>query len=167
MKKLFIIFLIAYLPFQLIANDKDLLKVRNLYYKASADKDDAEIFYDYLLSKPEITGPILSGYKGMSYMIKANFSWNPFNKLSFFNTGKDLLDNAIEKDQSNIELRFLRYCVQTNAPGFLGYSGKIKEDKVLILYGYYLIKDTDLKDRIKNYINSSKYCTDEEKRLLK
>ena len=120
MKKLFILFLIAYIPFQLFAGDKDLLKVRDLYYRASANKEDAEIFHEYLIAKPEITTDLLSGYKGISYMIKANYSWNPYNKLSFFNKGKDLLDNAIGKDPSNVELRFLRYCVQANAPGFFG-----------------------------------------------
>lgn len=167
MKKLFILFLIAYIPFRLFAGDKDLLKVRDLYYRASANKEDAEIFHEYLIAKPEITTDLLSGYKGISYMIKANYSWNPYNKLSFFNKGKDLLDNAIGKDPSNVELRFLRYCVQANAPGFLGYSGKIKEDKALILYGYAFLKDTDLKYRIKNYLNTSKYLTEEEKRSLK
>lgn len=167
MKKLFVLFLIFYLPFQSLAGDKDLLKVRDLYYRASANKDDAETFYNYLSGKPDITNHLLLGYQGMSYMIKANYTWNPYNKLSFFNKGKNLLDNAIGSDISNVELRFLRYCTQTNAPSFLGYSGEIKKDKEIILKGYDFLKDTDLKNRIKNYLYISKYLTEEEKRLLK
>ncbi len=109
---------------------------------------------------------MLSGYQGMAYMIRANYSWNPYNKLSFFFKGRDLLDGAIEKDPTNIELRWLRFCVQTNAPSFLAYSGKTKEDKAIVLYGYSLLKDGDLKERIKKYMNDPKYCTPQERNLL-
>ncbi|MDZ4664978.1 MAG: hypothetical protein SGJ15_08900 [Bacteroidota bacterium] len=140
--------------------------MRNLLYKASKDKDDAKTFYDHLKSTPNISSTLLSGYKGMAYMIRANYSWNPYNKFSFFLKGKDLLDNAIEQDPINIELRWLRFCVQTNAPSFLGYSGKTKEDKAAVLYGYPLLKDSDLKERIKKYMNDPKYCTPEERSSL-
>lgn len=161
------LFIALYIPLCAFTGDPEIIKVRNLYYKASADKDEADKFYDYLKTPPSINSSLLSGYSGMSYMIKANYSWNPYNKLNFFLKGKDLLDNAITKDPANAELRFLRYCVQTNAPGFLSYSGKIKEDKVIILYSYPLLKDSDLKERIKNYMNNPKYCTDQEINSLK
>ena len=160
------IILVLFFPLTIIGGDNDIIKVRNLYYKASADKDEAEKFYDHLKTSPSISSNLLDGYKGMSYMIKANYSWNPYNKLSFFLKGKDLLDNAIVIEPTNIELRFLRYCVQTNAPSFLAYSSKTKEDKASILYGYSMLKDGDLKSRIKNYMNNPKYCSLEERNLL-
>jgi hypothetical protein len=150
-----------------LAVNGDLQRTRELYYKASANKGDAELFSTFLSSSPDVEKTLLSGYRGMSYMIKANYSWNPYNKLSFFNKGKDLLDEAIQKDPANIELRFLRFCVQTNAPAFLGYSGMIGQDKAVILSGYPLSKDNDLKNRIRNYLVSSKYSTASDKALLK
>lgn len=149
------------------ARDKDLLLVRNLYYKASSNKDDATRFNDYLASSPDINQALLKGYQGMSWMIRANYSWNPYNKLSYFTKGKDLLEEAIEKDPANVELRFLRFCVQTNAPGFLGYSGKISDDREVIVKGYTDLKDKDLRDRIKNYLVTSKYCSSSDKSVLK
>ncbi|MBP9070472.1 MAG: hypothetical protein KBG47_13255 [Bacteroidia bacterium] len=149
-----------------MADETELVKVRNLLYRASADKDDSKTFYDYLRSSPNLNSSMLSGYQGMAYMIRANYSWNPYNKLSFFFKGRDLLDGAIEKDPTNIELRWLRFCVQTNAPSFLAYSGKTKEDKAIVLYGYSLLKDGDLKERIKKYMNDPKYCTAQERNLL-
>lgn len=149
------------------AGDDELLRTRALYYKASADKEDAERFTDYLSASPAIGRSLLAGYNGMAYMIRANYTWNPYNKLSYFNKGRDMLDAAISKDPSNLELRFLRFGVQTNAPAFLGYSGKIEEDKSVILKGYALLKDKDLKDRIKNYLAVSKYCNTNELALLK
>lgn len=154
------------IPFCSLAEETELVKVRNLLYRASADKDDSKTFYDYLKSSPSLSPSMLSGYQGMAYMIRANYSWNPYNKLSFFFKGRDLLDNAIEKDPGNVELRWLRFCVQTNAPSFLAYSGKTKEDKAVVLYGYSLLKDGDLKERIKKYMNDPKYCNQQERNLL-
>lgn len=149
-----------------LALNKDLLRTRELYYKASANKNDAGLFSDFLAAAPDVEKTLLSGYQGMCYMIRANHSWNPYNKLSFFNKGRDLLDEAIKKDPSGAELRFLRFCVQTNAPGFLGYSDKIGEDKSVILAAYPQLKDKDLRDRIKNYLAASKHCTAADKALL-
>jgi hypothetical protein len=145
----------------------DLLRTRELYYKASANKGDAEKFSVFLAAAPDVEKTLLSGYQGMSYMIRANYSWNPYNKLSFFTKGKDLLDEAIKKDPTNMELRFLRFCVQTNAPVFLGYSGMIEQDKTVILKSYSLSKDNDLKRRIRTYLMSSNHCTGSDKELLK
>ena len=166
MRTIFKIIIALCLPLSILADDTELIKVRNLLYKASVDKDDSKTFYDYLKSSPKLNTSMLEGYQGMAYMIRANYSWNPYNKLSFFFKGRDLLDGAIEKDPANVELRWLRFCVQTNAPGFLGYRGKISEDKAVVLYGYSLIKPGDLKDRIKKYMDDPKYCTEKERKLL-
>lgn len=141
----------------------EIVKLRELYYKAAADKDESEKFYSYLKTNPGVNSNVFTAYSGMSYMIKAKYSWNPYNKLSYFNKGKDKLEEAIEKDPYNPELRFLRFCIQTNAPGFLSYSNNIKEDKAMLLVCYPLLKDNDLKRRIKDYSIESSYYTKEEK----
>jgi hypothetical protein len=166
MRIVFKIILALFLPLSIFAGENELIKVRNLLYKASLDNDNAKIFFEHLNSSPDITSSMLTGYQGMAYMIKAKYSWNPYSKFSFFSKGRDLLDKAIEKDPSNVELRWLRFCTQTNAPGFLGYNGKMKEDKAVILYGYSLLKEGDLKDRIKKYMDNPKYCTLKERSLL-
>lgn len=166
MRKLFFLMLMTY-HLCYLAGEGDLLRVRNLYYKATENRSDAEAFSSFLTGSPGINKSLLDGYKGMSYMIRANHSWNPYNKLSFFNKGKDLLDGSIQNAPQELELRFLRFCVQTNAPGFLGYSGKITEDKALILSLYGTCSDADLKNRIKNYLASSSYCTAADKERLK
>lgn len=150
-----------------ISAGEDIIKVRNLYYQATINKDVSDSFYIYLKTSPQIGISLLNGYTGMCYMIKANHSWNPYNKLSFFSKGKEYLNSAIEKDPENIELRFLRFCVQTNAPIFLAYSDDISRDKAVILTGYHLIHDQDLKIRIRNYMKNSKTCIQQEKAIFK
>lgn len=166
MKKTFIIITSVLFPLLFIAGNMDIIELRNLYYKASTNKEDAEKFHKATMDATSIDKHLLSGYSGMSWMIKANHSFNPYNKLSYFFKGKALLDDAIAADPINIELRFLRYCVQTNAPGFLSYNANITGDKNIILAAYPAISDKDLKKRIKEYMQNSSHCTSTEKKLL-
>lgn len=161
--KILVFFLI---PIVAEAETSDLIKIRDLYYKASTNKKDSEVFSEEMRTVSGIGKSLTAGYTGMSYMIKANHAFNPYYKLSYFIKGKDLLDNAITSDPANVELRFLRFCVQTNAPGFLGYSGKIDDDKKVILSGFATLKDEDLEKRIKEYMLASKNCSKEEKAVF-
>lgn len=149
------------------ADNNDLLRTRELYYKASLNETNAEAFDDYLSTSPDIERSLLAGYWGVCFMLKANHVWNPYSKLSYFNKGKDMLNEAIVKAPAQVELRFLRFCVQTNVPAFLGYKTDIPADKALILKKYSSLEDEDLKTRIKNYLGASAYCSASEKQLLK
>ncbi|MEP6596944.1 MAG: hypothetical protein ABJA71_13410 [Ginsengibacter sp.] len=42
-----------------------------------------------------------------------------------------MLDKAMDADAENVELKFLRFTIQTNVPAFLGYSDSINKNKVL------------------------------------
>lgn len=167
MKKWIAIASLFVLPLFFNAENMDLVSLRNLYYKASVNKSDAETFCVVTATATGIDKNLLTGYSGMSWMIKANHSYNPYNKLSYFFKGKSLLESAIKADPKNVELCFLRYGVQTNAPGFLNYSSNISADKKIILQGYSKLMDADLKKRIRYYMLTSKECTAEEKKLLK
>ncbi len=74
------------------------------------------------------TNSITVGYKGVCHTMYADYCFLPTSKLSYFNTGVDFLEKAINKDKSNTELRYMRLLVQLNAPGFLGYTDNISED---------------------------------------
>lgn len=167
MRSVLLYFAITFLVRVAFGGNDDLLRTRELYYKASSDKRGAEQFDTFLATSPNLGSSLLLGYKGMCCMIMANYTWNPYNKLSYFTKGRNLLDDAINRDVSNIELRFLRFCVQTHAPGFLGYSAKIDEDKAVIVKGFAQLKDNDLRDRIKNYLGTSKHCSPTDKVVLK
>ncbi len=160
------IFVFCSLVFSSAGND-DLIHLRDLYYKASVNRKDAEVFSEAVAATSSIKSSLASGYAGMAWMIKANHAYNPYNKLSYFLKGKALLDDAITADPKEVELRFLRFCVQTNAPAFLGYSGKIAEDKKVIVLGFHALKDNDLRKRIREFMVSSKSCNEQEKAMFR
>ena len=164
---LYTFLLLASLCFQSFGADhNEMVRLRELYYGAVSHKADAEEFYRYLEGSPQINANVWKAYQGMSYMIRANYAWNPYNKLSYFTKGKSYLEGAISADPRNVELRFLRFCIQTNAPRFLYYQEKIIEDKAWIVAYYPLIKDEDLKKRIREYMKGSKVCNENEKGIF-
>ena len=100
-------------------------------------------------------------------MLQAKHTFNPYKKLAYFNTGKTWLEGAVKKDPENIEIRFMRFCIQTNTPFFLGYNNETIADKNMILKHFGKIQDQDLKHKIREYMVVSDYCSANEKALLK
>src|SRR5690554_4220546 len=122
-------------------------EIRTLYEQAAVEKTACEKLIASLNMDVE-TNPLLFGYKGSATMMMAQHVSNSFNKLSHFHKGKNMLENAINADRENMELRFLRFAAQTNAPAMLGYRGDIEEDKKLILDGLSASNDLALKKLI-------------------
>ncbi len=146
-------------------NTDKVLEIRTLYYQAYGNRAAADRFYKHMKANQN-TEPIMMGYEGMAYLLQAKFAYNPYTKLTSFNKGKALLDKAILNGPGIIELRFMRYTVQNNAPSFLGYRGQLESDKAAIIKGW-KSSDKDLTGRIKNYMAVCKECSDKERGLFK
>ena len=163
--RLFNYILLFLLPICVQGGEWNMIAIRDLYYKASASKEAAETFKS-VVESIQAPNECIKGYIAAANMIEAKHLFNPATKLSCFNKGKTLLDNAIKNEPNNIELRFLRLGIQTNAPSFLGYSGQIQTDKSLILLQYVSQTDLDLKKRIKEFMMQSSICTEQEKKTF-
>jgi hypothetical protein len=161
-------FLFLIFPVMLYASSaRDMEMIRRLYYEASEKRDSADKFLHLMKDVKIESSALLLCYKGMANMIQAHHSFNPYHKLSYFNKGKALVEKAILIDPQDVEIRFLRFCVQTNAPFFLRYNSDILPDKAIILKGWGAITDLYLKEKIKSYMLKSTYCTMEEKSNFK
>ena len=158
MKQTLILILLFHFVNPIQANE--WIKVRNLYERAAIKEDEQLKLSNLLLSKPESV--LLIGYKGANLMISAKYVFNPIRKLSRFNKGKVLIERALEKEPKNLELRYIRFTIQTNLPNFLGYSANVNKDKEFLINKLGTIADLDLKDRIVAYLISSKRCNESE-----
>ena len=148
------------------AQESILKEIRSLYQKAAVEENACKKLITTLDPMDVETNPLLFGYKGCATMMMAQHVSNPFNKLSYFRKGKIMLENAIDVDDENMELRFLRFAAQTNAPAMLGYRGDIEEDKKLILDALSASNDLPLKKLIMTYLINSAYLDTEEKKKL-
>ena len=72
---------------------------------------------------------IALAYLGGYQTIWANHVFNPLSKLATFKKGKNNIELAISKEPENVEIRYIRFSVQKNAPSFLGYNNNLKEDR--------------------------------------
>ncbi|RZL50642.1 MAG: hypothetical protein EOP00_03395 [Pedobacter sp.] len=146
--------------------ESELIKIRNLYEQAAVD-EAAHLKLNKLLEVKKDESPLFLGYKGAGIMIGANYAFNPISKLNKFNKGKKLIEQAIARQPKNLELRYLRFTIQTNLPKFLGYSAAIKADKEFVINQLTITQDVDLRDRIVAYLIFSKSCNaDELKKVM-
>jgi len=129
-------------------------RVRTLYQKAVTDKNAAQKLIK-LLKPYNSNHPLLLGYKASGIMLMAKHALNPFKKLKYFKEGKNILQKAVEADKKNVELRLLRFAVQSNAPSFLGYDDHIQTDKEFLIENVPKLNDDTLKSYIISYLESS------------
>lgn len=97
--------------------------------------------------------PIYAGFMAVGHFFMAKHVFSPFKKMSHFNEGKKIMDNAVLNEPKNVEIRIMRLITQEKAPKILGYTRNISEDKQMIINEYKDIKDEELKIYVKNYLN--------------
>ncbi len=127
----------------------ELNACREAYFNTTSEKD-----VQHLLS---ISGricekePAALAYQGAALAMKADYAVNPYKKWSYFNDGKDKIEEAVKRQPSNAEIRFLRLGIQLFTPSFLGYDEAIDEDVDLIcaaLKKGWMMENTDFRKRI-------------------
>ncbi len=132
-----------------------LEEIRSSYKICNESKEKAEQFFELTNKASQNKGAIYKGYHGAALALKASYSWNPFNKLSYFNKGKKMIDEAIQLEPDNIELRMIRLSIQSNAPKIAGYYQNIEEDKKFMLENIENVSGQGLKKYVEGYISHS------------
>ncbi len=164
MKQTLISILIVFSICQVLpAQTKELIELRNLSAKSTEEAVEQMIF---LLNKQASEDPVINGYRSIAMLLHSKNSYSPFDKIKYFKNGKKLLEESVGADVTSVELRYLRFCVQTNVPFFLNYTSDIEEDKRIILQNWSKLTDTDLKERIRLFMMRSEFCNDIEKRTF-
>ena len=127
-------------------------EVRIMLHNATSNEEACNKLISLLMPFNETNNPLLFGYRGGATMLMAKHAFNPFSKLSYFKKGKVMLESAIKADNNNVELRFLRYTIQTNVPGFLNYNSDKNGDRVFISQSLTKLKDQELQKIISAYL---------------
>lgn len=163
MKKLFL--LLTFLNFSAVAQSISLQEIRELYQEGESSEEAAEALQERLESVGE-EEPVLLAYKASGTMLMAKYAFSPFRKLSYFNKGKELLQQAVDAAPDNVEIRFLRFALQDSTPGFLGYKDFMEEDKEFLLREIPGLEDEGLRELVLPFLLNSEYLTEDEKKLM-
>ena len=105
--------------------------MRTLYFGASND-EGIKKYYNTAVVTPE-QSPVIKAYKGVAIAMYAGVASGVDEKFSYFGKGKKLIEEAIQGDFYNPEIRFLRLTVQAEVPWIVGYSGDISADAGIII----------------------------------
>ena len=143
-------FLLSFLP---LHTDAGLDYAEHLKL-ANESSDYCMDFFD-LMYAHQYDNSTARGYFGVATMMQAKVYANPFTKLSYFNKGKKILETAIQDDQDNVELRFIRFAVQKKVPDLLFYNNNLKEDKT-VLDNYVLHNQDQLAKNIEDFYTLEK-----------
>ncbi|MDO9255559.1 MAG: hypothetical protein Q7U54_08610 [Bacteroidales bacterium] len=118
---------------QIRAQQISIDKVRDQFFAWDKTEDGALKLYKSLEKADLTKDPLLLAYRGASSAAAAGSVSGVWKKLEYFNRGKGELEKAVGLKHLDAEIRFLRLATQLNAPGFLGYSSDIKNDKSIII----------------------------------
>jgi len=144
--------------------DLDLNMIRKDFNKGVKDEDLCKKHYEALNNNAKTD--LERGYKAAFQMFMAKHTGNPIKKMSYFKGGKSLLDTQIKSSPANVELRFIRLCIQFYTPGYLGYRSNINEDKEFLLYNLYKLPDEETKVLLFKYLKGANIYTDQELAML-
>jgi len=148
--KLKLLFLLTFIF--LSADAQDFPTIRKNYLKAVSDKKICKEMI-HKLEKKNAEGLQLA-YYGAFQALWAKHAGNPLEKLSTFKKGKNNIDKAVKQQPKDLEARFLRYSIQKESPGFLGYKSNVAEDRAMLSRNIENVDDPALKQMIIQILKS-------------
>jgi len=119
-------------------------QIRKLFYEAVESEEKLEelenFFGKNFNEKALIYHPALLAYTGAIDALKAKHAFNPFTKFSRVLSSLNTLERAVNREPNNLEIRFIRFSILHNLPGFLGY-GKERNDDMMVIVSQLAKKD--------------------------
>jgi len=143
-----------------------LEEARKAYVESMNSKEACEAAYKKTSSLPLSENHLLMGYKAAISIAMSKHLKTAKEKIAHFNKGKQLLESSILKDEKNVELRFLRFSIQSNCPPALKYNKNISIDKKYIIDNLAAVQSSSIRSRIKEFMLQSKNISLEEKQKL-
>ncbi len=115
--------------------------------------------------------PLVVAYLGALEALKAKDSWNLYKKVKFLNLSNKTVLQAVNANPNDMEIRFVRFSIQTNLPHFLGLNKDLDSDKNQILQQLkqknYGLADKVFVQNIIKFMLNSKQCSPQETAFLR
>lgn len=155
----------SFLFLSFLLNGQDIDHVRKLYLDAGDDRNKTIEFRNFFDQSYPEDKAIFIAYHGTALTMMADLVKGNMNKYKVFVEGRDLLEKAILKNPESIEIRYLRFAIQTNIPRILGYNN-IKEDTNYLvenINNLSTINNKELHDVIVSTLLNNKKLSESEK----
>lgn len=161
---------ILLLSLSLTGYSSSLENLRKAFHNSVLNPKELPTFIN-AISNIQFPSPLEEAYIGASEALLAREGWNPIAKINHLSNFRDLLEQAINKDSNNLEIRFLRYSIEFNIPKLLRSEANMTEDKVVIMENIEKTTELSIDNSFIIYIltlfEDTKSCTSEEISLIK
>jgi hypothetical protein len=150
--------------------EPNLHVIRKLLITALNSKKTTDSLYNNL-NAVKNKSALINGYMGTLQALKAKHAWNPYFKIKHLNDCQKTFTDAVQRDPHNIEIRFMRFSIEHNVPGFLGFNKNLTADREEIIKQvdnkHYAQADKALVKTIITFLLNSQRCTPAENTDLK
>jgi hypothetical protein len=130
----------------------DMPQIRQLFTVASESEDSCKELLTLTDGYTMDYRPVVYAYHAAAEMTLANHVTWPGTKLKYFNRGKYKLEEVVNKYNSLVEIRYIRFAVQYGSPSFLGYRDDIEKDRKFIKEN---MENSTIPDKMKRIINAT------------
>ncbi len=144
-------FILLHLSFKHM--DQHLPTARELFNRSPFDESKCKKLQTWGKDK---NAPIIKGYYAASLAIGCKYISNPFIRMGPFKEAKQLLEELISENFDEVELRYIRYAIQRQAPKILGYYKNIAGDMQVLLNYIKAEPNSDLTQHMMIYLKDTK-----------
>lgn len=143
---------ILFIMHLLINPPTGLEELRKNYRQAMSDKMLCEQLFKRIQSEKWENNPVLLAYQGGIYMGMAKHSAVIAKKTEYIKAGKEKIEKAVRTEPKNVEIRFIRYTIQTHLPPAAGYNKNIAEDRSFIQSHIGEIRNENQRKEMEDYL---------------
>ena len=132
------------------AQINNLDQIRKTYLESAKSEENIQKLISKCEDYKSKNDSIIYAYRTVADLMLIKYKYNPFYKLKLFTEYSRKLDLIVKNNFTNIEIRFLRYCVQKQTPRFLGYNDNLELDY------QFIIQNIDIHSKeLQEYIRST------------
>lgn len=132
------------------AQTNNLNQVRKSYIESAKSEENINKLISTCEEYKSKNDSIVYAYRTVADLMLIKYKYNPLYKLKLFTEYSRKLDLIVTNNFKNIEIRFLRYCVQKQTPRFLGYYDNLELDY------QFIIQNIDIQSKeLQKYIRST------------
>ena len=104
------------------AQTNNLDQIRKSYIESAQSEENIKKLISKCEEYKSKNDSIVYAYRTVADLMLIKYKYNPLYKLKLFTEYSRKLDLIVTNNFKNIEIRFLRYCIQKQTPRFLGYN---------------------------------------------
>jgi len=132
------------------AQTNKLDQIRKSYIESAQSEENINKLISICEEYTSKNDSIIYAYRTVADLMLIKYKYNPLYKLKLFTEYSRKLDLIVTNNFNNIEIRFLRYCVQKQTPRFLGYNDNLELDH------QFIIQNIDIQSKeLQKYIRST------------